>query len=423
MTEETGGEWVVLTAVDSIGLCELTIRSRMRAGNTWHRRDVTGQISVWIDEAQRRRVSRATRWVNIGPAPAGAVAIPTRDPDTGHQRAAVYEPPAQLANIPRVAASASGAAIDYDAEKDRLRVKIAGRVGVNMDGRRVDAILQQIDGDGIAARLERLAQTYSVPTRQAEHTVEAADDFQLHLALRDLHAGDGDASQRTRQLTELLHQSCDRAARLVGGLGSIALPCGSDLLTIDTYGRTTTKGTQLFPDATPEQVADIALEWMVIAVDVARQYAPRVVVVREPGNHDRLTSYHISLALRAWFRSTEGVDVRCEHEARSYLRHGRQLVCYDHSDQVRDLNKYPAIVAAEQREAWGVTDHAWVFVGHRHHLDVRSKDLSGVTVMQSRSLAPSSEYERGLGFVGGRRSLESWLLGARSGMVAHLSAL
>ena len=162
---------------------------------------------------------------------------------------------------------------------------------------------------------------------------------------------------------------------------------------------------------------------MVIAVDVARQYAPRVVVVREPGNHDRLTSYHISLALRAWFRQTEGVDVRCEHEARSYLRHGRQLVCYDHSDQVRDLNKYPAIVAAEQREAWGQTDHAWVFVGHRHHLDVRSKDLSGVTVMQSRSLSPSSEYERGLGFVGGRRSLESWLLGARSGMVAHLSAL
>jgi hypothetical protein len=424
MTEETTGEWILTAAVESVGLCEVTIRSRMRAGNIWHRRDpATGDWAVWVDAMQSRKASRATRWINIGPAPEGAAPIPTRDPATGHQRAPVYEPPAQLANIPRVAASASGAAIDYDAEKDRIRVKIAGRVGVNMDGRRVDAILQQIDGDGIAARLERLAQTYSVPTRQADPAVEAVDDFQLHLALRDLHAGDGDASQRTRQLTELLHQSCDRAARLVGGLGSIALPCGSDLLTIDTYGRTTTKGTQLFPDATPEQVADIALEWMVIAVDVARQYAPRVVVVREPGNHDRLTSYHIALALRAWFRSTEGVDVRCEHEARSYLRHGRQLVCYDHSDQVRDLGKYPAIVAAEQREAWGQTDHAWVFVGHRHHLDVRSKDLSGVTVMQSRSLSPSSEYERGLGFVGGRRSLESWLLGARSGMVAHLSAL
>jgi hypothetical protein len=139
------------------------------------------------------------------------------------------------------------------------------------------------------------------------------------------------------------------------------------------------------------------------------------------GRH--LTSYHTALALRAWFRGTEGVDVRCEHAARTYVTHGRQLVCYDHSDQLRDLNRYPATVAAEQREAWGQTDHAWVFVGHRHHLDIRSKDLSGVTVLQSRSLAPSSEYERGLGFVGGRRSLESWLLGARSGMVAHLSAL
>lgn len=418
-------EWVAdwyteAEAAQATGIPRQTLIGRRRKGHVWWRRGDNGLFEVWLDAQQiAPRARGAKPFDSLGPAPEGAAPIPTRDPATGDLRAPVHEPPPQIAReVPRLR---PGAAVDYDPEKDRLRVKIPGRVGVNLDGQRVAAVLSMLDLDAMASGLERLAQTYAVPKRPpAEATRD--DSYQLHVALRDLHAGDGDAATRTAGLEAAMWATCHDAVRYCEDIEEIVLPCGSDLLTIDTYGRTTTKGTQLFPDYTPEEIADLAVRWMVMCVDIARQHASRVRVVREPGNHDRLTSYHCALALAAWYRATPDVDVVLSHEARTYFRHGRQLVCYDHSDLIRDIGRYPSTVAAQEREAWGQTDHAHVFVGHRHNLEVRAKDLSGVTVYQSRSLAPSSAYERGAGWVGTPRRLESWVLGARDGLVAHHSA-
>ncbi len=382
-------EWVAdwyteAEAHAATGISRSTWVTRRRAGQCWSRIGPAKTWQVWVDAEQVKRSPRGSRGpACIGPAPEGAAPVPTRDPATGDLRAPVHEPPPQIAReVPRLR---PGAALDYDPEKDRLRVKIPGRVGVNLDGQRVAAVLSMLDLDAMAGGLERLAQTYAVPKRP-EVPATRDDSYQVHVALRDLHAGDGDAATRTAGLESAMWATCEDAVRYCGEIDEIVLPCGSDLLTIDTYGRTTTKGTQLFPDLSPEQIADLAVRWMVMCVDIARQHAARVRVVREPGNHDRLTSYHCALALAAWYRATPDVDVVLSHEARTYFRHGRQLVCYDHSDLIRDIGRYPATVAAQEREAWGATDHAHVFVGHRHNLEVRAKDLSGVTVYQARGM-------------------------------------
>lgn len=206
-------------------------------------------------------------------------------------------------------------------------------------------------------------------------------------------------------------------------LQRILFPIGNDLLQADNLAGTTTGGTPQDTDSRYHKAfraARSALSW---AIDRLAEEAPVLVIV-VPGNHDRLTAFHMGEVLDAEFSRDERVTVDNSPKLRKYVPFGVNLLGFTHGSEEKQAD-LPLIMAREEPEAWARAQHYEWHIGHLH----KSKEtrytagdsFNGVRVRILPSLCAADAWHYSKGYVGERRSAEGYLWNFATGYAGHLA--
>ncbi len=173
-----------------------------------------------------------------------------------------------------------------------------------------------------------------------------------------------------------------------------------DFFHYDNASAHTTRGDHaLDTDGRAPKVLAVGLRIMTTLIDAALEHHDAVSVDCRIGNHDAHTALMLSLALAAYYRNTPRVAIPPTVKHREYHEFGQVLIGTTHGDRAKPVD-LPAIMAAEQAEAWGRTKHRTWLVGHVHHHTVR--EHRGCKVETFRTLAASDSWHAAQGYVSGR---------------------
>jgi len=180
---------------------------------------------------------------------------------------------------------------------------------------------------------------------------------------------------------------------------------GGDLINMDTFSGTTTGGTPLDNCMNATAAYEAAFDAMHWAINLLINHCDNLVVVYIPGNHDRLSSFHLAHALSKSIECDQVTwDVR--YDERKVHVWGDNFNAFEHGDK-RSKNN-PLIYASEYPKEWGNTTNRTLFKGHIHTDRkveyMTSNETAGFVEKTLPSLGKTDYYHYSNKYVGNRRS-------------------
>ncbi len=194
----------------------------------------------------------------------------------------------------------------------------------------------------------------------------------------------------------------------------IVFPVGNDLLHSDTKQGQTTKGTPLDTDSPYYKAFGIGRRMISRAIDKLRLIAP-VTVVCVPGNHDQLSTYHLSDSLSCLYHNQPDVTILGDPNLRKYFSYGRVAILFTHGDRGKSSD-WPLLFATEQPKMFGNALYREIHVGHIHQ--TRTTEYHGVRVRVSPALCSPDSWHADNQFVGNVRGAEAHVWHPDDGLVA-----
>lgn len=119
-----------------------------------------------------------------------------------------------------------------------------------------------------------------------------------------------------------------------------------------------------------------------------------VILKAVPGNHDDHASFTLAMLMQACFENEPRVTVELPINHFCYHRFGQVLIGMTHGEIKPD--KLPLIMATDEREAWGETEHHVFHSGHVHHQ--RVFEFPGCTVESFRSPSAKDNWTHSKGY-------------------------
>ena len=163
-----------------------------------------------------------------------------------------------------------------------------------------------------------------------------------------------------------------------------------DFTHTDGYAPMTPHGGHLLDaDVRFPKIAAGAARAMRNAIDLALGKHKRVRVIIVAGNHDPVSTVWLRIAMAAVYENEPRVVIDGSPSKFHYYEWGRVLLGWTHGDRLK-IDRLPALMANDQPEAWGRTEHRFWYTGHVHH--DQTKDLVGAKVESMRVLAPNDAY-------------------------------
>lgn len=272
---------------------------------------------------------------------------------------------------------------------------------------RVSALVSQIKNPEEKLFKELLEnwkpKTYKLPKVNLKNIV-SNDPVCGVISLQDIHFGKEGNDTIDKDFEDTVRYLIDKAAP-VNYIEKMYFVVGGDLINMDTFDGTTTSGTGLdncMPATKAYMQAFDAMHW---AINYIKAYCKELVVVYVPGNHDRLSSFHLVHALSKSIISDEIVwDIKYE-ERKVHVWHNN-FNAFEHGDK-RSKNN-PLIYASEYPKQWGATTNRTLFKGHIHTDRkveyMTSNETAGFIEKTLPSLGKTDYYHYSNKYVGNRRS-------------------
>lgn len=277
----------------------------------------------------------------------------------------------------------------------------------------------------LADAKRQLVDAHVAPPRVASENKRASDrgSVLLELAIPDLHLGklawkpetgytDYDVKIAEKLFDQAVHALIERTKTFT--FDRIVFPVGNDLLHSDTKQGTTTRGTPLDTDTRYYKAFGIARRLISRAIDRLRQIAP-VTVVCVPGNHDQLSTYHLSDSLSCLYHATPDVEILGDPTLRKYVQYGNVALMYTHGDKGKAAD-WPLLFATEQPKMFGSSTFREVHTGHLHQ--TRLQEFHGVRVRISPALCAPDSWHSDNQFVGNLRGAEAYVYDKTEGLIA-----
>lgn len=224
------------------------------------------------------------------------------------------------------------------------------------------------------------------------------------LSLQDIHFGkegnetiDVDFEETVRDLVQRATQSHH--------LEKLYYVIGGDVINMDTWSGTTTSGTPLDNCMTATEAymqAFDALQW---SINYLKQFCDELQVIYIPGNHDRLSSFHLAHGLSKCYDDPNILwDV--VYEERKVFVYYDNFFAFEHGD-VNTKNSL-MIYSMEYPKQWGATLFRILHTGHYHHKKkveyITAHENTGFMMKILPSLSKTDYYHYHNKFVGSRRS-------------------
>lgn len=247
----------------------------------------------------------------------------------------------------------------------------------------------------------------------------------LELAIMDHHFGklawgvetghDHYDTKIAQRIWEQAYEHLVHAAASAYKIEKVLLLVGNDILNSDDSDGRTTHGTYVATDGRYHKTFSLVRNTLINTVQRLRQLAPVHVVVM-PGNHDRLSAWHLGDSLECFFHQYPDIVVDNLPRARKYFRWGSVLLGFTHGDKGKRTD-YPLLMATEQPEAFGATTFREWHTGHNHRTQV--DEYHGVRVRILPALCAPDAWHNEEGFVGAQRTAQAFVWNKNKGLLAQ----
>lgn len=224
------------------------------------------------------------------------------------------------------------------------------------------------------------------------------------LSIQDLHFGKGGNELVVQDFKDAVTSLILRGYRS-HLLKKVIYVIGGDLLNMDTFNGTTTSGTPVENSQKAQQAYNDAFDCLFWSVNFIKQFCEELEVVYLPGNHDRLSSYHIAHALSKVFQSDPNIKFNAEYQERKVVVYGNNFFAFEHGDV---SSKNTALVyATEFPVEWGATLYRTCYTGHWHRKKtmeyVTEDEIHGFSIKQLPSLSRTDYWHYHNKFTGAKR--------------------
>lgn len=200
------------------------------------------------------------------------------------------------------------------------------------------------------------------------------------ISIQDLHFGKEGNSTIVNDFKEAITYLVMRAYKS-HHVEKVIYVIGGDLLNMDTFLGQTTKGTPVDNDQRAQEAYDSAFDCLFWSINFIKEFCHELQVVYLPGNHDRLSSYHMAHALGKVFENVPGIVFDAGYAERKVVTYGDNFFGFEHGDV---STKNTALVyATEFPKEWGSTVYRTCYTGHWH----RKKTMEYVTEDETHGFA------------------------------------
>jgi len=182
------------------------------------------------------------------------------------------------------------------------------------------------------------------------------------ISTQDLHFGKEDNEDIVEHFKDAIEDLVHRAY-MSHKLTKIIYVVGGDLLNMDTFSGSTTSGTPVDNSQRAQHAYTEAFDALYWSINYLKQFCIDLHVVYLPGNHDRLSSFHMAHALSKCFNS-EDIYFDVEYAERKVVMYGKNMFAFEHGDVSK---KNTALVyATEFPTEWGMATYRTCYTGHFH---------------------------------------------------------
>lgn len=165
--------------------------------------------------------------------------------------------------------------------------------------------------------------------------------------------------------------------------------------------RTRRSGNALDVDTRYARVLKVGVELKIATIEYALQRHMYVETRDLQGNHDPYAALALQVATQQFFRSNPRVVVHVDPAPFYWKEFGKVLIGSTHGDMAKPIDM-PGIMAAKQAEAWGRTQHRYIYIGHTHQKQVGGGEKAGAQWEVFRCLAAKDAWANAKGYVSGR---------------------
>jgi hypothetical protein len=158
---------------------------------------------------------------------------------------------------------------------------------------------------------------------------------------------------------------------------------------------TPTAGNALDADGRFPKMVRAAIRAMRNTIDQVARKHRNVRVIIEIGNHDLSSSIFLQEAMSVLYENSPRVTIDTSPAHYHYFEFGVNLIGVHHGHGAKAA-QLPGIMATDQHEAWGRTQHRVWWTGHVHHM--RAQEYPGATVESFRVLAPKDAWHHQKGY-------------------------
>jgi len=194
----------------------------------------------------------------------------------------------------------------------------------------------------------------------------------------------------------------------------ILLVLGNDLFNSDDVEGRTTFGTHVATDVRYQKTFGVVRTRAIAAIEECRRRAGKTKVIMVPGNHDRLTVWHLGDSLECYFHKYPDVEIDNTPKTRKYHSFGAVLIMFTHGSEEKRSN-LPLLMATEQSGLFGRAKFREVHTGNLHTLKVDER--YGIRVRILSALCPPDAWHAQHGYVGNLRSSEAFLWNRKEGLI------
>ncbi len=294
----------------------------------------------------------------------------------------------------------------------------SGNVVFDREWRKMEPALDAVQRvvEGLCAQVEGLGKVKKRKPKKSDN-----DNMLFELDIFDPHVGMYAAERQTLESD----YDCDIAAkRMVEAAESLAaranrpkkvvIVFGGDLMHMDTrdFRTSSTQSNHVLDvDTRYQRVVQYVVASCTDVVQIAAALGSDVEIVITPGNHDWHSCVWLISVLRAFYSRCDNITVNMQESDRKAIVWGDNLLLWTHGDKIAPV-KWPAIIAAEWAQLWGLTKYRYLKMGHVHHqktiAPVVVNEQAGLVVEYLAALCPADTWHSSAGFVGTQRGASAF---------------
>ena len=210
-----------------------------------------------------------------------------------------------------------------------------------------------------------------------------------------------DILKETVQIQE--QENCDTALVTIG----------NDFFNSDTVNATTTKGTPQTNDVRWKKMFLIGLKLYTEFIETLRSRFNNIDVRLCMGNHDKMSSFYLYIALQQYFRNDDKIKFNDNYKDYQCYQFGKCAIFFGHGEG--NLKKIIQSIPAEFYKEWGSSTYRELHLGHLHK-EVVVDDESGMITRRIGSPTGTDQWHYEERYIGATQKHQIFIWDKQRGL-------